>query len=283
MLQRTPTGVLACVFDGTDRIQHMFMRYLDPERSEPEDPSNQFKRTIEDAYVRMDKMIGRVLDGIDPKDRSTLLVVMSDHGFKTFRRGVNLNSWLHQNGYLALKEGRDKSGEWFEGVDWKRTKAFALGLGGIFLNVKGREGQGIVEPSEAKAVADEIAAKLTGLVDPASSKVGIKEVFAAHRLYHGAYGEDAPDVIVGYEAGWRASWDGVRGIINDVVFDDNTKAWSGDHCIDPRLVPGVLITNHDLRAQNGAPSIMDMAPTLLDLFGVPTPSYMDGKSLVQVQ
>jgi predicted AlkP superfamily phosphohydrolase/phosphomutase len=107
----------------------------------------------------------------------------------------------------------------------------------------------------------------------------VREVYPAHRLYKGPYADDAPDLIVGYAVGWRASWDGVRGIVNATIFDDNTKAWSGDHCIDPELVPGVLITNHAWNVENRKPVISDMAPTLLDLFGVPAPRYMDGKSL----
>lgn len=284
MLRRTPKGVLTCVFDGTDRIQHMFMRYLDdghPARKHDEH-GERYKNVIADTYARMDKMVGKVLDTVDINDPETLFIVLSDHGFKTFRRGVNLNSWLYQNGYLALEEGRTETGEWFRGVDWKNTKAFALGLGGIFLNVKGREGHGCVEPGEeANNLADEIADKLSGLEDTEVGAVGIQKVYASHRIYRGPYAEDAPDLIVGYAAGWRASWDGVRGIVNDVVFDDNTKAWSGDHCIDPELVPGVLISNQKLAPESGEPAISDLAPTVLELFGVPAPRHMDGKSLAR--
>ena len=207
--------------------------------------------------------------------------MLSDHGFQTFRRGVNLNAWLHQNGYLALEEGRAESGEWFRGVDWTRTRAFGVGLGGIFLNIQGREAQGIVPPEEAQSLADELVAKLSGLIDTDLDQVAVREVYPAHRLYKdkGPYADDAPDLIVGYAVGWRASWDGVRGVVNATIFDDNTKAWSGDHCIDPELVPGVLIANHAWQIEGRKPVISDMAPTLLDLFGVPAPRYMDGKSL----
>jgi predicted AlkP superfamily phosphohydrolase/phosphomutase len=279
MLSRTPHGVLACVFDSTDRVQHMFMRFLDPR-----DPSvkSEFADVIADTYTRMDQMIARVFEEVDIDDPANLVVVMSDHGFKTFRRGVNLNSWLLQNGYLFLKEGVDVSGEWFEGVDWNRTRAFALGLGGIFLNVKGREANGIVEPgAEAKQLTDELATKLTGLVDEAGGGVAIQKAYASEGVFRGPYRDQAPNLIVGYAAGWRASWDGVRGIVNDVVFDDNDKAWSGDHCIDPKLVPGVLFANQMLAEKAPEPSIEDVAPTLLDLFGIPVPKHMDGRSLAQ--
>lgn len=284
MLRRTPEGVITCVFDGTDRIQHMFMRFLDD--GHPARPSGEkaerYAGVIEDTYARMDEMLGRVMQEVDPDDPQTLLVVLSDHGFKTFRRGVNLNSWLHQHGYLALKEGCEGSREWFRDVDWSRTRAFALGLGGIFLNVQGREAEGVVAPgADAEALASEIAGKLTGLRDEALGAVGVQRVYAAHEIYKGPYRDNAPDLVVGYAAGWRASWNGVRGIVDDVIFDDNTKAWSGDHCIDPALVPGVLFANRAFARPDGeTPSIADMAPTLLDQFGVDAPRHMDGKALV---
>ncbi len=289
MLERTPKGLITCVFDGTDRIQHMFMRYLDEEhpalaaKDESAERRTSYADVIPDTYARMDEMLGRVLEKVDLKDPETLVAVLSDHGFQTFRRGVNLNAWLQKEGYLTLEEGRTASGEWFRGVDWKRTKAFAVGLGGIFLNVEGREAHGIVAPEDANALADELAEKLSGLIDTGLDKVAIREVYAAHKLYKGPYAEDAPDLIVGYAVGWRASWDGVRGIVNDVIFDDNTKAWSGDHCIDPELVPGVLISNRvfALPEDGRQPAISDLAPTMLDLFGVPAPRYMDGRSLVE--
>jgi predicted AlkP superfamily phosphohydrolase/phosphomutase len=204
--------------------------------------------------------------------------VVSDHGFKTFRRGLNLNSWLHQNGYLALKEGSEASTEWFQAVDWERTRAFALGLGGLWLNVQGREAQGCVPQAEAEALAEEIARKLTGLRDDHADAVAVENAWASHELPAGPYSERCPDVIVGYAAGWRASWDGVRGIVDGTIFDDNTKAWSGDHCIDPALVPGVFLSNQALGGSREQLSITDVAPTLLELFGVPAPGWMDGRS-----
>jgi len=284
MLQRTPKGVITCVFDSTDRIQHMFMRYLDEAHPAlaKTNADKKYASVIEDTYAQMDEMLGRIYDkvgGLDDPD--TLVAVLSDHGFEQFQRGVNVNSWLRREGYLVLKEGETESGEWFRGVDWGRTRAFALGLGGIFLNIEGREAQGQVAPADANALADEIAGKLTGLMDPDKGEVAIKKCYTAHALYKGPYADEAPDLVVGYAAGWRASWDGVKGVVNDVVFDDNEKAWSGDHCIDPELVPGVLITNQKLPGQSKKPIIADMAPTMLNLFGVPAPGYMDGKSMTE--
>lgn len=283
MLKRTPKGLITCVFDGTDRIQHMFTRFMDdghPAMRE-DDRASQYCDVIPDTYAKMDVMVGKVLEQVDINDPKNLVIVLSDHGFQTFRRGVNVNSWLLQNGYLKLLDPEaTRSGDWLTKVDWKNTKAYGVGLGGIFLNVEDRERDGCVKPSEANALADEICAKLDGLMDEEIGAVAIQKCYAAHKLYDGPYAEDAPDIIVGYSAGWRASWDGVRGIAHDVIFDDNTKAWSGDHCIDPELVPGCLISNRKMsRADGKEANIADMAPTMLDLFGINAPKYMDGSSL----
>jgi predicted AlkP superfamily phosphohydrolase/phosphomutase len=157
-----------------------------------------------------------------------------------------------------------------------------MGLSGIYLNVKGREARGIVEPgSEAESLAKEIAGKLTGLRDPEEDRVAVHKAYPAFEIYRGPYADQAPDLIAGYAEGWRASWQGARGIVNGRVFEDNTRAWSGDHCIDPELVPGVLIANRKLETGNGGASITDIAPTLLTLFGIPAPGYMDGRSLAE--
>jgi predicted AlkP superfamily phosphohydrolase/phosphomutase len=221
----------------------------------------------------MDKLIGRVLEKIDG---DTLLLVISDHGFKSFARCMNLNAWLHQNGYLALKDNKSESGDWFEDVDWSGTRAYTMGLNGLYLNIKGREKQGIVDPADAEALKKELQQKLNGLKDPASGTVGITGVFITGNVYSGPYSENAPDLLVGYGAGYRASWDSVLGKVTGQVFEDNLKAWSGDHCIDPRLVPGVLFSSH--KFVEDKPHIADVAPTILSLFGLPLPSHFDGKA-----
>jgi len=273
-LEKTQQGLCACVFDTTDRVQHMFWRYL--EENHPaarEVPRSQRPNVIQDLYGRMDELIGRVMKQIDDQ---TLLMIVSDHGFKSFARCVNLNAWLHQAGYLALNEGKTESGDWFDDVDWSRTRAYTMGLNGLYLNLKGREREGIVEPGvEAESLKDELRRNLDGLVDPASGRVGITGVFDCDAVYAGPYMENAPDLIVGYGDGYRASWDSVMGKVTSQMFEDNLKAWSGDHCIDPRLVPGVLFCNQKISDEK--PAIVDVAPTLLKLFGLALPRYLDGK------
>jgi len=273
-LEKTPQGLCACVFDTTDRVQHMFWRYLDKDHPAVRDvPQDQKPRVIEDLYDRMDTLIGRVMQQIDDQ---ALLLVISDHGFKPFNRCMNLNAWLHQNGYLVLKDGKSESGDWFEDVDWSRTRAYTMGLNGLYLNIQGREREGIVEAgAKAEALKEELRSKLDGLVDPASGRVGITGMFDCDALYAGPYVDNAPDLIVGYGEGFRASWDSVMGKVTSAIFEDNLKAWSGDHCVDPRLVPGVLFSNRKIAIEK--PAIVDVAPTVMKLFGLELPSYFDGK------
>jgi len=273
-LEKTPQGLCACVFDTTDRVQHMFWRYLEEGHPAAKDvPTDQRPQVIQELYARMDELIGRVMKKIDD---DALLLVISDHGFKSFTRCVNVNAWLHQNGYLALKAGKTESGDWFEDVDWSRTRAYTMGLNGLYLNIKGREREGVVAPGgESDALKEELRSKLHGLVDSTSGKVSITGMFDCDGVYAGPYVDNAPDLIVGYGAGFRASWDSVMGKVTGVIFEDNVKAWSGDHCVDPRLVPGVLFSNRKITVEK--PAIVDVAPTMLQLFGLKLPGYFDGK------
>jgi predicted AlkP superfamily phosphohydrolase/phosphomutase len=230
------------------------------------------KDAIRDLYRANDALVGQVMNKLRPGD---VLMVMSDHGFSSFRRGVNLNAWLLREGYLTLVEGADGTSEWLRQVDWSRTRAYCLGLTGMFLNVRGREAQGIVAAgAEAQALKAEIIDKLRALVDEEKGAIGIREAFDPARLYAGPYLENGPDLIIGYNAGYRTSWDCASGVVAGPVFEDNVKAWSGDHCIDPRLVPGVLFCSADIDAEQ--PHIVDIAPTALRLFGIEPPAHMDG-------
>jgi len=279
-INKTKKGLVTCVFETTDSIQHMFWRYLD--KNHPALESGEAKmssKVIEDLYQKMDELVGKVLEKTNEKG---VLIIMSDHGFKSFRRGVNLNSWLYLNGYLSLKEGKKESDEWFKDVDWESTKAYALGLGGVYINQKGREAKGTIRAGEeTKALKRELIEKLNGLKDEEKNAVAINKVFDRDELPSGPYKDNCPDLIVGYNEGYRVSWDSVTGKINNTVFEDNIKAWSGDHCIDPRIVPGIFFCSKKIN--NTSPSIMDIAPTALELFGIPVPSHMDGRSLIDVQ
>jgi predicted AlkP superfamily phosphohydrolase/phosphomutase len=257
-LQHTRRGVVACVFDTTDRVQHMCFGQAD---------------VIDALYEDMDRIVGETLRYVDP---GTALFVLSDHGFRAFRRGVNLNAWLRREGYLHLLEEAADSGEYFNGVDWSRTSAYTFGLAGVYINLKGREAMGIVETTDADSLRRELAAKLTGLRD--GDDIAIRTAYPSQDIYSGPYLGAAPDVVIGYADGYRASWAAAVGKTTAAVFEDNRKAWCGDHCVDPALVPGVLFSN--LPLSPASPGIEDMAATALHLFGVDRPSWMEGSSVV---
>jgi len=275
-LEKTPEGCVVCVFDITDRVQHMFMRCLDGGH-----PANRgrdihpYRDTIRELYQRMDELVGRILNAADP---DTVVMVMSDHGFKPFRRGVNLNAWLKSNGYLAVKPdaaGRDM----LQDVDWSRTRAYAVGFGGIYLNLAGRESQGIVNPGRtAEALKREIAGRLAAWTDEETGERPVKKVYDRDEAYSGPYVNDAPDLVAGFRVGYRAAWECVTGGIGDVIVSDNDRPWGGDHNMNPPDVPGMFFCNRPIASPHI--HIQDIAPTVLDLFGVPAPAYMDGRSFM---
>ncbi len=276
-LAKVRRGFCVCVVDATDRIQHTFWRFIDRDHPAAGNRAGNgdHRHVIEELYERMDRLVGRVLERLDAE--RDVLIVMSDHGFKPFRRGVDLNAWLARNGYLKLKQdrGEPKNGR---AIDYANSRAYAMGLAGIYVNQRGREAHGLVAPgAETESLKRELIDKLTGLKDEQRGAVAIKTVFDRSAVYRGPYAGDAPDLIVGYNVGYRVCWEGALGRVTDKVFSDNTRAWSADHCIEPALVPGVFFCNRKIDRND--PSIVDIAPSVLDLFGLAPPAYMDGKSL----
>jgi arylsulfatase A-like enzyme len=275
VLDRTREGICICVFDASDRIQHMFWRYIDEKHPSPREENPAFQNVIPEMYERMDALIGKVRAKLK---KGEILMVISDHGFSSFRRGINLNTWLMQEGYLVTKSEGVTGADYFGDVDWSRTKAFAVGLSGLYINRKGRERLGIVPKEEAESLKQEISDKLEKLLDPADMASSIRRVYDTAKTYKGIYTADAPDLVVGYEPGYRVSWDSVTGKIEPAVFSDNIKAWSGDHHVDPEAVPGIFFCSE--KAKSDTPHIMDIAPTVLNIFDVPVPGYMEGKVIV---
>ena len=271
-LGKLKKGLVACVFDLSDRMQHMFFRYLVDDTGAGEDVTKH-RESLYDMYREMDGLLGKTAAFVDDK---TALFVISDHGFKAFKKGVDLNAWLKKHGYLALRENA-AGNEYLRDVDWSRTKAYALGLGGMYINLKGRERHGVVEASEAAALKEEIKARLLTLAEEGGGMRVVSRVYDTARDFTGPYRMEGPDLIVGLKEGFRISWDCARGKVTDTIIANNEKSWSGDHCIDPALVPGVLFSN--MRIGEDDPNIMDMAPTVLKLFGIDPPKYMTGKNL----
>jgi predicted AlkP superfamily phosphohydrolase/phosphomutase len=276
-LKNNDNGLVVSVIDTTDRIQHMFFRYLDEDHpANAGKDSELHKGAVEDLYVRMDDFVSEVQGKLKPND---LLLVISDHGFCQFKWGLNLNTWLMKEGYLVLKDGMaPEDGVWFSNVDWDRTRAYAYGLSGIFMNLKGREKKGVVKKgAEQNALCMEIAAKLEAMYDKANDRKPVRRAILAKNALKGPYLADAPDIFVGFARGYRASWNSAVGRITEDVYEDNTKSWSGDHSVDPLAVPGVFFSNWKLADER--PELTDLAPTILHLFGVGKQGYQDGRVL----
>lgn len=278
-LARFERGFFFHYFSTLDLSSHVFWRTLDPDH-----PLFSAKLAAEQGdfipslYAQVDKAIGQALATVDER---TLLFVMSDHGFTSFRRQFNLNSWLMDAGYVQPRVSRAQStGSFFSDVDWSGTRAYGLGINGLYLNVRGRETQGTVAPGQpVDDLCRELADRLTQVVDPQNGERVISRVLRAKDVYSGPYANDGPDLIVAYSKNYRASWETVLGGFptGDPVLD-NTDAWSGDHCVDSSFVPGVLLCNRAITTET--PALEDFAPTILKQFGVNVPAEMTGKNLL---
>lgn len=267
-------GVLGFVYDSSDRMHHVFW---DEKVLGADDGELSVNPHVVDYLVKKDAFIGKVLDEL-PDD--TLLLIISDHGFSSFERAFSLNTWLAEEGYMTLKTPLtgDDDRALFQGVDWSKTRAYAVGFNTLYINVKGREGQGIVDPADRDALVAELKEKLEALTD---EKTGKKVVYTAHRredVHEGPLMNDAPDLIIGFYPGYRMAWQTAIGGFTQKPIIDNTKKWDGDHLIDPHFVPGILFSNEKLEATT--PSQMDIAPTILEAQGIPIPADMDGTSLL---
>ena len=270
-------GLFFFYFSSLDLNSHMFWRLMDPRHPEYDATlAGQNGSAIADFYQQMDQVLGEVLPHLD--DRTVLLVV-SDHGFAPYYRSFNLNTWLLHNGYINLKgDGTPDSSQPFANVDWTQTRAYGLGLNGLYLNLRGRESNGIVEPgTQADRLLAELRARLLAVQDPQSKLQVITRVDLASEVYQGPYARSGPDMLVGYNRGYRAGWQTILGSFPPEELEDNNNPWSGDHCMDYTLVPGVLLSNRKIAAN--APALTDIAPTILAEFGIAKTQGMIGKSV----
>jgi predicted AlkP superfamily phosphohydrolase/phosphomutase len=288
-LDRFTEGFFFLLYDTPDRVQHMLWRFRDPEHPGYEaDLARDFSGLIEQHYARCDRLLTPIFDKLD---ENTLFIVLSDHGFNTFRRAFDTNSWLCQKGLLSLKDGKKPSedlGDNFSAVDWSRTYAYAVGLGGIYLNFKGRERDGILEEgTEAERVRSAIQSGLAEIPDTATDRAAIRNVLRRQDLYSGPYAADAPDLLVNFHPGFRVSWQSAVGGFANSLIEDNTRRWSGDHIVDPDAVPGILFMNkalggprlsRSLQDSGKEPHITDLAPAILNYLGVPVPPTLSDRT-----
>lgn len=288
LLERDDDLIVQC-FEFPDRVGHVFWRIVDPKH-----PAYDAKLAAEwgdallKSYQLMDAIVGDAMAAAEKKN--ALLLVASDHGFASFRRNVHYNTWLVLNGYLALKSGvqvKDRNlemlfdqGQFWENVDWSKTRAYSMGLGEVYINLKGREAQGIVDPgAEYEALKQELKQRLVAMVDPATGERPVRRVVTREEAYKRFDPNMIPDLFVMNSDGYRVSWQTSLGGVPKEIFDDNKAVWSGDHCsVDPEIVKGIFFTNRKL-ATTRAPYIADVYPTVLGALGVKAPYELDGVEL----
>jgi predicted AlkP superfamily phosphohydrolase/phosphomutase len=278
--------VLVGVIESTDRVQHMMWRLMDPAHPMYDAAlAAQYGDAILKVYERADQFVGEVVSRLDP---GTEILIVSDHGFHSWRKAVNLNTWLVQQGYMVLQgqePGEKKlddlfgAGQFWENVDWSRTRAYAMGLGQIYFNLRGRESRGIVSPgAEAAALADEMRTRLLALADPDDGAHIVRAVYKRDDVYSGEFLQNASELQVGMEDGYRVSWQTALGGSPAGIVYPNMKKWSGDHGgYDFATTSGVLVSSR--RLSRDAVSIVDIAPTVLKYFGLELPKDLDGKPL----
>jgi predicted AlkP superfamily phosphohydrolase/phosphomutase len=272
-------GLFFFYFSSLDLNAHMMWRLTDPEHpAYNADLASKYGTALEEFYEQIDEVLGEVMPKVD---QNTTLLVLSDHGFAPYRHSFNLNTWLLNHGYITRKAGfSGDASEPFADVDWSRTRAYGLGLNGLYLNMRGREREGIVENgAAADALLQEIRQKLLAVRDPKDGASVITRIDFASEAYQGPYARSGPDALVGYNRGYRAGWKTILGAFPADELEDNTAAWSGDHCMDFTKVPGVLLSNRKIGAE--APALTDIAPTILSEFGIKKSKGMMGQSVFQ--
>ena len=269
-------GLMFFYFSSTDLNAHMFYNMIDPEHpSHDPELAAKFKDVIPGVYESVDAVVGKVLDSIDEE---TTLLVMSDHGFAPFRRAVNLNTWLLAEGYISLIDKKKQTeSEYYLNVDWMRTRVYGLGFNGLYVNLRGREANGFVTRSEKEKLLDEIAEKLLALRDPQNGNKIVHRVYRADEIYSGVNRPYSPDLVIGYNRGYRASWETTIGSFPEEWITDNMDPWSGDHCMAAELVPGIILSNKKIDAKS--PKLYDLAPTILAQFGIEKTDEMVGYSI----
>jgi len=281
----------SAVFTATDSASHMLFRLMDPTHPRYDaDLAAQYGNGVRQVYEKMDSIIGEVRQRLGEDD---LLLIVSDHGFHSWRKEFNTNTWLVRAGYMTLRGSESESGSdspkklddmfsggsFFPNVDWSQTRAYSLGLGHIYINLKGRESQGIVSRGkEYDDLVRDIREKIIQYRDPDTGEQVIQNTYFRDDIYTGGEMVHAGDIQLSFMSGYRTSWQTALGAVPENIVVPNMKKWSGDHCAsDFSNTQGFLVSNRKIKS--ASPGIMDIAPTLYRFFQVPGPEGVDGRPL----
>ncbi|MFO8056024.1 MAG: alkaline phosphatase family protein [bacterium] len=283
-LDRFDSGLLYYYFSSLDLGQHMFWRLHEPDHPAYDEKwAQKLGDPVEKLYKKMDRVLGMVMDH-ENFDENTVLIVMSDHGFSSWSKSFQVNTWLLEQGYLKLKPNVDqdkinmfRTPEGGFAVDWSRTRAYALGINGVYINLQGREEYGVVPEYKRQLLVDELSEKFQSWKDPETGKHPIAEAYKSYKVFQGEEMDIAPDLVLGYNRGYRGGDKSALGKFPEKIVSENTSPWSGDHCMATEVVPGTIIVNRNIKKDD--PALIDIGPTLLRLFGQKVPENMDGKPL----
>ncbi len=276
-LSRYRDGFFFAYFSSLDMNSHMFWRTIDAKHPlHTPELAKEHGDHLPALYRRIDEFVGDVVGHLGPEGQ---IYIVSDHAFTSFRRQFNLNAWLLDHGYAGLKNRLDRDGAPdFKNTDWPRTRAYGLGINSLFLNLQNREPDGVVKPgADAEQLRAELIAALTAIRDPQTGEQVIRRVVRPDQVYRRTSGGRVPDLVLCYNDNYRASWDTILGGYPSEHLLDNLDPWSGDHCMDPHFLSGVLLTNAPVH--HSEPSLEDIAPTIISAFRVKVPDEMRGRDL----
>ncbi|MCP4231469.1 MAG: hypothetical protein GY771_15155 [bacterium] len=274
---RYKEGLFFFYFGSVDQNTHMLWRTMDTDHPQydPNAPPD-VKNGVRHYYEAMNRALEQVIARTDDK---TTVMIMSDHGFAPFYKEFNVNSWLLDNGYLTLSDPELRDREYFEGVDWSLTQAYNVGLNSLYLNIKGREGDGVISQSSVQPLAEEIAAELETIVDPENGKSIFSKAYVANNEYKKEHPDRAPDIVLGFNRGYRISDGSALGEFPEQHLVLREDPWAADHCVDPATVPGTLMINREIGGKT--PKLYDLAPTIMKVFGLEPDERMTGKPLIK--
>jgi len=286
-LQDNNRDLFVQVFSFTDRVGHVLWRYWDEEHPlyNPE-KGPKYQEAIRDSYRRMDNLVGKAMGMVDLEN--TAFLVCSDHGFSSWRHQFSYNTWLVEKGYMKLRrnvlgepmklDDLENRSTPLDFVDWENTQAYAMGLGAVFINLKGREPEGSVTAEQYDEVCRRLREDFMAYVDEKTGLKPVREVYLRDEIYHGFDDAITPDLRVATALNYRVSWETTLGGMPAEITEPNLRNWSGDHCsLDPRDVQGILFSSVPFR--NPEPKMADMCPSILDILGIDHGIQMDGEPL----